>query len=320
MERKPDSLALEIERAALSCGFDSCGILPLEMLGDYEERLRERMEKVPSSAGFYKGFVGSSLVKKRFPWAQSAVVCAYSYGKYRYPKELRGRYAKSYFLEPEPGSDQGYNLERLEAWFQEKGIRWAGGRHFGNNSVFPLRHGAMKAGLGIIRKNNFFYTEQGSYITLVGYVIDKPCVLLHRTELRPCAPSCTLCQRACKTKALHAPYTMDPGKCVSFLNTFGKGNIPPGLGDEMLEEWLIGCDNCQDICPYNRHNWDVGEPFSNLEELAPLLTPEKVPGLSDEFIRQEVIPKTAKHLQPADGPDILRKNAQRALRFRDKYE
>ena len=313
MERKPDPLALEIERAALACGFDSCGILPLEMLGDYEERLQERMEKVPSSAGFYKSFVGASLAKRRFPWAQSAVVCAYFYGRYRYPKELQGRYAKAYFLEPEPGSAQGYDLDRFEAWFRERDIRCEGGRQFGNDSVFPLRHGAMKAGLGIIRKNNFFYTERGSYTTLVGYVIDKSCTLLHRSNLRPCPPSCTLCQRACKTKSLSAPYTMDPGKCVSFWTTFGKGDIPKGLTEEMFEEWLIGCDNCQDICPYNRHNWNEGEPFSNLEELAPFLTPEKVPNLSDETIRQEVIPKTAKHLQPEDGPDILRKNARRAM-------
>lgn len=44
---------------------------------------------------------------------------------------------------------------------------------------------------------------------------------------------------------------MDPGNCVSFLTTFGKGNVPEHLDEGMLEEWICGCDNCQDTCPYN---------------------------------------------------------------------
>jgi len=178
-----------------------------------------------------------------------------------------------------------------------------------------MRHAAEQAGLGVVRKNNFFYTEKGSYVELIGFVIDSECQLIHKHNLTPCSDKCDLCQKACKTKSLSAPHTMDPFKCVSFWTTFGKGNVPPGLTEDMYEQWLCGCDNCQDACPYNhRHNWDEGEPFSDLEEIAPMLTPEKILEATDDFLREQIISRTADHLQPEDT-EVLRRNAGRAKHY-----
>ena len=172
---------------------------------------------------------------------------------------------------------------------------------------------ARKSGLGIIRKNNFFYTEMGSYNNLYGYVIDKECELIHKCDLSPCSEKCNLCRKACKTKALSAPYTMNPFKCVSFLTTFGNSEIPDGLSDEMYEEWVCGCDNCQDACPHNiRHNWNEGESLTELEKIASMILPENYDSLTDEFLIDNVIPKTSNHLQKKDIKS-LRKNAARSL-------
>lgn len=312
------SLAQRIEKAALACGLDQCGIIPVEDLAGFGTRLEERMEKVPTSAGFYGNMARLEDIKAKYPWGRSIVVCTFDYSRYRYPRELQGLYGKSFFLSPEPGGTAGYDLNRFEQFLTETGIRWEGGNHVGFGGVGPLRYEAMKAGLGIIRKNNFFYTENGSYVSLFSYLIDQPCTLIHHPDIPPCAESCTLCQKACKTKALCAPYTMDPGNCVSFLTTFGKGNVPEHLDERMLEEWICGCDNCQDACPFNRrHNWEVGDSFSDLEALAPRLTPEALLEQSDAFLVQRIIPKTDHHLQPEDI-GVLRRNAQRALRFREK--
>ena len=91
----------------------------------------------------------------------------------------------------------------------------------------------MKAGLGIIRKNNFLYTEKGSFVMLEGFVIDASCELHQHHDLKPCAPQCRLCQDHCPTRALSAPFTMNPLKCVSFWNTFGKSHsrCQTGKGD-----------------------------------------------------------------------------------------
>lgn len=311
---KYSSIEKRIHQTALMCGFENCGIIPLDALDGFQERYQERICKVPSSAAFYQKQKSLAGTRERFPWAKSVVVCTYWYGKYRFPQNLQGRYAKAYFLSPEEGRRDGYDREQFEKWMSDQGIRFEGGRF----SVVPLRYAAMKAGLGIIRKNNFFYTEKGSYYNLMGYVIDQDCELIHHTELKSCSESCNLCQKACRTKALSEPYTMDPLKCVSYCTTFGKGTLPASLENEMLEEWLCGCDNCQDACPYNRrHNWEDGGKFSDLEEIAPYLAPERIPELSDDYLAEHVIPKTSDHMETSDIP-VLRENARRALRFREE--
>lgn len=82
----------------------------------------------------------------------------------------------------------------------------------------------------------------------------------------------------------------------------------------MFEEWICGCDNCQDACPYNRrHNWDEGESFSDLEEIAERLIPEELLKETDEFLKAEVIAKTDNHLMPEDT-NVLSVNVARAIR------
>ena len=297
-----------IQQAAISCGLDNCGIISPDRMAGFEDRLQERISRVPASTMVYGGMRTLQPIMERFPWAKSLIVCTYEYGRFRYPKEMRRRYAKAYFLYPEKGRTDGFDREYFENWMTEHGIRWDG------MNAFPLRYAAMKAGLGIIRKNNFFYTEHGSFVTLTGYVTDFDGELILKTTVRPCADACNLCQKACKSGSLCAPYTMDPMRCISFWTTFGKGNVPPFLEESMFEEWICGCDNCQDACPHNRrHNWDEGEPFSDLEEIASKLVPGKLLEQTDEFLRTEVIAKTDNHLMPEDT-NVLRINAERAIR------
>ncbi len=88
----------------------------------------------------------------------------------------------------------------------------------------------------------------------------------------------------------------------------------------MFEDWVCGCDNCQDACPYNRrHDWNAGGDFSDLEEIAPLILPKNYDNLSDEFLIREVVAKTDGHVQPSQV-GALRKNAERALQYEQKHE
>lgn len=308
-------LSERIRQAAISCGFENCGIISIDAMDGFAQRLQERTKNVPSSKPFYLALEELAQTKKRFPWAKSIIVCTYYYGQFRFPKQLQGYYAKDYFLKPEEGSTQGYDASSFEAKLEEMGLRFAGGSQFSHTSIGPLRYAAMMAGLGIIRKNNFFYTEKGSHYRLVGYVIDRECELIHENALKPCSESCTLCQQACKTKSLSAPYTMNPLNCVSFWTSFGKGVVPPHLKEEMFETWICGCDNCQDACPYNkRKNWEEGKSFSDLEELADALAPENILTQSDAYLMEHIIAKTDNHLKPSDTA-VIRRNAKRALQF-----
>ena len=104
--------AKTISQFALNCGYDNCGIIAPEDLTDSIERLKERMEKVPESSGFYNGISANySPVKERFPWAKSIIVLTFEHGKFRYPTEMRKRYAKAFFLSPEDNHTDGYDAD-----------------------------------------------------------------------------------------------------------------------------------------------------------------------------------------------------------------
>lgn len=83
-------LAQSIHQAALDTGFDNCGILALDDMESFADRVTERMDAVPDSRAFYEGIRRNADIRKRFPWAKSLVICTARYGKYRYPEQLRG--------------------------------------------------------------------------------------------------------------------------------------------------------------------------------------------------------------------------------------
>lgn len=306
-----EALAQSIYQAALKAGYKNCGIISLDDMEPYRARLEERMQAVPESSPFYAPIYANADLKERFPWAKSLVVCTRWYGKYRYPEQLRGRYAKAFFLSPDGDKDsQAYKQKQtLRQWFDEQGIRWDSG------PVYGLRYAALQAGLGTIRTNNFFYDEDGSWLELEGYLIDRDCRLYKQHRLRPCSPSCNLCIKNCPTGSLSAPNTMNPFRCISYCTTFGKGMVPEGVDEKTLGEWIVGCDRCQDVCPFNRHDWNVGEDFPGLEPLLPLLEPETLLAASDQELADRVIPRTSDHIRP-DEAETVRRNAARFLRQR----
>lgn len=310
-----EALAKEIEQQALSCGYTGCGIISLEDMDGYKDRLAERMKNVPESVPFYSHLLPLTHVRERFLWAKSLIICTTSLARFRYPPYLRKKYAKAFLLSPNSDPDGELFQKQLSfrKWLEEKGIRWDNGGDDNHGQIGGLRYAAVMAGLGIIRQNNFFYDETGSFVQLDGFAIDAKCRLYHQKTFRPCSEHCGLCRKACPSHALKAPYTMNPLRCVSFCNTFGGGRYPEDMPEKNTATWTIGCDACQDACPYNRRkNWDKGEPFSGLEELLPYFDLEYLSHAPDEVILEKILPKTANHLFP-NQLEQLRAAARRAL-------
>lgn len=151
-----------------------------------------------------------------------------------------------------------------------------------------------------------------------GFLIDKQCRLYQRKDTPACPPSCNLCQKACPTKALCGDYTPNPIHCVSFITTFAKGAIPPGIEEEQLGSWMVGCDACQDACPFNReHDWSTGEDFQGLDALVELMQPKNILLASEDELAEQICPLTSNHILPKDA-STLKINAKRVLRNKKK--
>lgn len=275
----------------------------------------KRLEDVPESKKVYAHSNAFLTLKENYPWAQSIVVCTEYFGAYKFPASLQKRYAKGLLLSLANIPDGGEVKQRrsFETWFNDKNIQFIGGETAKPTGVVPLRPASVAAGLGIYRKNNFFYGPKGSNYELVAYLIDQPCEYIRHLEIPPCPETCDLCQQKCKTKSLSAPFTMNPLTCVSYINTFGDGKLPEGVTEDMLEEWILGCDNCQDCCPFNKnHDWSIGKDYPGLNALKLILQPEYILKASDKEIIEKLIPKFCFHLTDKQIP-LLRKSAKRAI-------
>ncbi len=310
-----DSIARLIQKKALELGYEKCGIISVETMGGYAEKLTERVQKVPESGAFYQ--VQQRLVefKQEFPWAKSIVVLTASYSKYRVPESVRGHIGKTYLLDTriDKNAKEYENSVALERYMQGLGMRTAANRKFG---VVGLRWAALQAGLGIIRRNNFMYTESGSWVDLQAFLIDREMELIETPKLPPCPKNCDRCINACPTASLCNAYTMNPFKCVSFLTTFGGRNLPKEPLASQFGDWIYGCDVCQDVCPMNQKKWVGNEEFPMLAEVSDALTAENILEMDEQFYRERIQPKFF-YL----APDELWKWQVNALNFMDnRYE
>ena len=72
--------------------------------------------------------------------------------------------------------------------------------------------------------------------------------------------SCTACLDACPTEAIVAPYVVDGSKCISYFTIELKENLPNEMKGK-FDDWVFGCDVCQDVCPWNRFSKPHNEPL-----------------------------------------------------------
>lgn len=162
--------------------------------------------------------------------------------------------------------------EKLKALldFIHEEIGEVGGRCFVDSAPVLDKAWAQKSGLGWRGKNaNLISRQNGSFFFIAELIVDleldydTPFVNDH-------CGSCTRCIDACPTDAIIAPYTVDGSRCISYLTIELKNEIPAHFKGKM-ENWMFGCDICQDVCPWNRfaipHQETAFQPTEGLMEL-----------------------------------------------------
>ena len=283
-------LAEEIVTKALELGYSKCGIIKVSQMKGYAEKLDKRVKLFPEIEPIYKRFYSFSNPRTDYPWAKSIVVCARWYGRYHLPDGLKGKVAKYYQVDGRKDiKSQDYkDSTAFDSYLKERGLKTATYRDFG---ITALRWAAMKAGIGVVRKNNFFYTERGSWIFLEAWLIDEGLEHVSQSKAKACPDSCILCMKNCPTGSLSAPYTMNHLSCVSCLTTFQGWDWTTDKYQSQTGDWIFGCDVCQDVCPFNHKAWVEEEEFPGLDELGEKISLEKLVEMDYDFLRDTIQPK-----------------------------
>lgn len=143
----------------------------------------------------------------------------------------------------------------------EENIGAVSGRAFVDSAPVLDKAWAAKSGLGWIGKNSNLITQKvGSFYFIAELILDLELEYDHAVTDH--CGSCTACIDACPTQAILAPYIVDGSKCISYYTIELKENIPNEMKGK-FDEWMFGCDTCQDVCPWNRFSKPHAEPLFN---------------------------------------------------------
>lgn len=206
---------------------------------------------------------------KLVPGAKSVVSLSYNY----YPAKDVFRNKKLKISKYAYGRDYHDvikdKLRELMAYIHDH-IGEVNGRVFVDSAPVMERAWAKKSGVGWQGKHSLSISrDHGSFFFLAELIIDLE--LLPDPPAKDYCGSCTRCIEACPTNAIAAPGLLDASRCISYLTIELKDNIPSEFQGK-YENWIFGCDICQDVCPWNRfakpHNEPQFEPSPDLDKMS----------------------------------------------------
>ena len=152
----------------------------------------------------------------------------------------------------------------LEDLFQDE-IGEVGGRVFVDSAPVMDKAWAKKSGLGWMGKNaNIIHPKHGSFFFIAELVLDLE--LEADGPIKDYCGTCTKCIDECPTDAIVAPYVIDGSKCISYLTIELKDELMPTEFKGKMDNWMFGCDVCQDVCPWNRFSKQHSEQWFNPHE------------------------------------------------------
>ena len=131
-------------------------------------------------------------------------------------------------------------------------------RIFVDSAPVLERSWARKSGIGWVGKNANLITKQnGSFYFLAEIICDLD--LAYDSPVTDHCGTCRACIDACPTDAIVSEKIIDGSKCISYATIELKNEIPSNFQNKM-EDWMFGCDICQDVCPWNRFSLPHDQP------------------------------------------------------------
>ena len=249
-----------IKETALSLGFTHCGIAKAAPLDEDARRLEKWLHAgMHGSMQYLENHFDLRIdPTKLVPGAKSVITLTQNYFTPKKqpadsPKISTYAYGTDYhFVIKE-------KLNKLLAVLQQK----AGdivGRGFVDSAPVLERTWAQKSGAGWIGKNgNLISKKDGSFFFIATLIVDLPLIYDDPFAKDFCG-SCTKCIDACPTDAILPDKTIAGNKCISYFTIELKDAIIPSEMKGKFDNWMFGCDTCQDVCPWNRFSKQHVEP------------------------------------------------------------
>ena len=241
-----------IKKSTLSLGFDYCGIARAQKLDKDAFRLEQWLNKGMHGSMQYmeNHFELRVDPAKLVPGAKSVITLLKNYypsqqQKSNAPKISKYAFGKDYHEVIREKLKELLGLIKLN-------IGDIHGRGFVDSAPVLERSWAQLSGLGWIGKNGNLITKQsGSFYFIATLITDLELVYDDPFAKDYCG-SCTKCIDECPTDAILPDKIVDGSKCISYFTIELKDQLIPGEMKGKFDNWMFGCDTCQDVCPWNR--------------------------------------------------------------------
>jgi epoxyqueuosine reductase len=273
-----------IKQTAHQLGFEFCGIAKAERLNEDAKRLENWL---------HKGMHGNmNYMQQHFemrvdpsvlvPGAKSVITLLMNY----YPEATQNKDAPK-ISKYAYGTDYHTIIRnKLHEFFfllKEK-FGNINGRGFVDSAPVLERSWAQKSGLGWIGKNgNLINKKQGSYFFIASLIVDMELEYDSPINKDYCG-SCTRCIDECPTEAIGSDKVVDGSKCISYFTIELKDALIPENMKNKFDNWMFGCDVCQDVCPWNRFskaNSEIG--FTPIPEILSFTANDWIELTEDKF-------------------------------------
>ena len=248
-----DNLTSIVKQEATRLGFDTVGIADVEVLEKEGALLKEWLTRGYQGEMAYmaRNIEKRIDVREIMPDAKSVIVGAVNYyTPFQHSDEAGTGKISRYAWGTDYHEIIPPKLQALLEFIQAK-HPGAEGRYYVDTGPVLEKAWAVRAGIGWMGKHtNVLSRERGSWFFLGVLIVNV--ALEHDAPIEDFCGSCTACIDACPTQAITEPYVLDASRCISYLTIELKPDEQiPAEHAKHLDNWIFGCDVCQDVCPWN---------------------------------------------------------------------
>ena len=250
-----------IKTEAKRLGFLSCGISKADFLEEEAPRLEKWLNNNMHGEMSYMAnhFDKRLNPRKLVEGSKSVISLLLNYFPEKTQREDSYKISKYAYGQDYHHIIKG-KLRQLQEFITEE-IGEVHGRAFVDSAPVLDKAWAAKSGLGWVGKNSNLLTQQvGSFYFIAELIVDIDLEYDHAVTDH--CGTCTACLDACPTQAIVEPYVVDGSKCISYFTIELKNELPNEMKGS-FDDWMFGCDVCQDVCPWNRFSKPHNEPLFN---------------------------------------------------------